>query len=303
MLDAFSRESGISSKGALSLVLVITRNAKSKTPPFEETDFVTPQGGQVAGLGRGAVQKILSDYGIKRVLAEEGGRTSRGSLGRMRKYVELLNSLSNEGILDLDKIESWWISRIRMYFASKPLRIRADSARSLRSIVQSLMDAAVERQEECPGMMVAGAVIQHLVGAKLAIALPDQHIEHHGFSVADAPSQRPGDFLIADTAVHVTTAPTESLMHKCARNLEQDLRPLVITTEIGVTVAHALAKNLHIEDRIDILSVEQFLITNVYEWCGFDQSRRPVSMSDLIDRYNEIIGTCETDPSLRIVFG
>ena len=37
------------------------------------------------------IQRILADHGITRVLAEEGGRTSRGSVGLMQKYVEFLN--------------------------------------------------------------------------------------------------------------------------------------------------------------------------------------------------------------------
>jgi hypothetical protein len=36
-----------------------------------------------------------------------------------------------------------------------------------------LIEAAFARQRECPGTMIAGAVIQHLVGAELEIALPE----------------------------------------------------------------------------------------------------------------------------------
>lgn len=39
--------------------------------------------GQVLGLGVSAVQAILSDYGINKVLAAEGGRTSRGSINNI----------------------------------------------------------------------------------------------------------------------------------------------------------------------------------------------------------------------------
>jgi hypothetical protein len=41
-----------------------------------------------------------------------------------------------------------------------------------------------------------GAILQHLVGAKLDVVLGNGKITHHGFSVADQPSERKGDFYI-----------------------------------------------------------------------------------------------------------
>ena len=104
-LRAFANEHKINSKGALSVVLVITRTAVGMAPPFKEEDFLTPKGGQVAGLGGPAVQAILADYGIVRILAEEGGRTSRGSIHIMRAYIEFLNHLSKKGLLPFSSIE------------------------------------------------------------------------------------------------------------------------------------------------------------------------------------------------------
>lgn len=299
-LAAFAEQYEIKGKGPLSVVLVITRNAKSKKPPFSADDFLTEQGGQVAGLGRSAVQAILEDYGISRILAEEGGRTSRGSIRRMQNYVDILNSLANDDMLDFSVIEAWWIERAKEFFASMPLKFKLDPSKSLRRTVGELIETAFKRQEECPGTMTAGAVMQHLVGAKLQIALPNFKMEHNGFSVADAPSGRKGDFLVCDSAIHVTTAPTEALIRKCRENLDKSLRPIIITTESGVGGARALAKNAEIEDRIDILEIEQFVATNVYEWSGFAANKRPVSINELINVYNAVIDACETDPSLRI---
>ena len=214
-LAKFEAEHKINTKGPLCVALVVTRSASKQTPPYTPDHFLTPQGGQVAGLGRRAVQTILADHGISRVLAEEGGRTSRGSIRRMRDYIELLNSIHDDGLLDFEAIEHWWIGRVRAYFASRPFRLKVDPSRSLRSIIAELIEAAFARQRECPGTMVAGAVMQHLVGAKLELALPEGVIEHKGFAVTDAPGRRKGDFLIGDTAIHVTTAPSEALIRKC----------------------------------------------------------------------------------------
>ena len=302
-LAAFADEHGVNTKGPLSVMLVLTRSAASKTPPYKDKDFLSPKGGQVAGLGRSAVQAILADYGISRILAEEGGRTSRGSIQRMKYYVRLLNWLAEENMLDFKKIEAWWIDRVQKFFTSQPFRLKIDPSKSLRRIVGELIEAAFARQEECPGTMIAGAVMQHLVGAKLQVAMPKIKIEHKGFSVADAPGGRKGDFLVGDTAIHVTTAPTEALIRKCRDNLSKSIRPVIITTDSGAGGAHALARNAEIADRIDILEIEQFVTTNVYEWSGFTQANRPPKITELIEEYNTIVDSCETDPSLKIAIG
>jgi hypothetical protein len=302
-LAEFSSQHKINGKGPLSVVLVVTRKLSEQVPPFSADNFLAPQGGQVAGLGRGAVQAILADHGIDRVLAEEGGRTSRGSIQKMRVYVEFLNELAQKKLLDFASIEQWWINRVKEFFRSKPFGLKADSSKSIRSIVADLIEAAFARQRECPGVMVAGAVIQHLVGAKIETALPNAKIEHKGFSVADAPAGRKGDFLIGDTAIHVTTAPSDALIRKCCDNLAQNLRPLIITTQIGVGGALACAKNANVAERIDIIEIEQFIATNVYEWTAFQQSKRSVTVRQLVETYNRIIDECETDPSLKIAIG
>ena len=302
-LKAFSSRFRINGKGSLSVLLVVTRKANAQIPPFSADNFLTPQGGEVAGLERGAVQAILADHGISRILAEEGGRTSRGSILKMRAYVGFLNELAQEKLLDFASIENWWICRVREFFSSKPFSLKVDSSKSIRSIVSDLIEAAFARQRECPGVMVAGAVMQHLVGAKIATALPDAKIKHEGFSVADAPSGRKGDFLIGDTAIHVTTAPTEALIRKCRDNLAQNLRPLVITTQNGMGWAVALAKDANIADCFDILEIEQFVTANIYKWSAFQQTKRSVSVRQLVEAYNRIIDQCETDPSLKIAMG
>ncbi len=299
-LSNFTSHEKIEGKGPLCVVLVITRKASGQTPPFSADNFLAPKGGQVAGLSKAAVQAILADYGIDKVLAEEGGRTSRGSIQKMRAYLNFLNELAEGNLLDFTTIERWWISRIKDFFSSRPFHLRIDSSKSIRSIVSDLIEAAFARQKECSGIMVAGAVMQHLVGAKIETALPDAKVVHVGFSVADAPSGRKGDFLIGDTAIHVTTAPTEALIRKCCDNLAQSIKPLIITTQSGAGGAIALAKNADVAERIDVIEIEQFIATNVYEWTAFQQTKRTVSFRQMIEAYNRIIDRCETDPSLKI---
>ena len=96
ILKEFSLENKMNGNGPLYVALVVTRHAKIMGLPLNPDDLVTDGGGQVTGLGKGTVQSILNEHGIDRVLAEEGGRTSRGSIGIMRKYVRLAEGLAEQ---------------------------------------------------------------------------------------------------------------------------------------------------------------------------------------------------------------
>lgn len=300
-LEAFDAAHVGPSKGSLSLVLILTRNADGRFFPLEAEAFVTRKGGQVVGLGGGAVRRILADHGIPRVLSSEGGRTSRGNMERMEAYVGLLNRLHAEGALDLAEAERFWVEKVRAYFDALPFLFRLDAARSLRASVADLLAQAVARQREVRGTMYAGAVMQHLVGAVLDL-VAEGAVVHHGASVADAPSSRSGDFLIGGVAIHVTTAPGDPLVQKCIGNLNGGLRPVIVTTEDGVGGAKAFARQAGVDERIDILEIEQFLTAKIYEASGFQQAALAATIGGLVGRYNAIVARCESDPSLRIEF-
>ena len=105
--------------------------------------------------------------------------------------------------------------------------------------------------------------------------------------------------------LHVTGGVVQSAIffELHVENIEEGLRPLVVTTESGVGGIMALAQNADIASRIDILEIGQFLTINVYEWIGFRNQDRTLSLEKLIAAYNTIIEQCETDPSLRIALG
>ncbi|MDF1756519.1 MAG: DUF4928 family protein [Verrucomicrobiales bacterium] len=294
-----SKHDFLSGKGSLCVALVVTRIAVEKGLPLDPDSLLTKAKGQVRGLGRSGVQKILKDYGITKTLAAEGGRTSRGSIENMQEYVKFLNQI--EDFADLNIVESWWIERVRDYFNASPLKLKVDSGTSLRSCVRSVFTEAVKRQSESHGSTIVGAVMQHLVGAKLSVLYPDNEIENNGYSVADAPTNRPGDFLIGDCSIHVTTAPSPALIEKCQNNINQGLSPLVISSKEGAGMAENLASNHGLEKRIDVLDIEQFLVANLFEWTGFQGQARKESFQNLISKYNQIVSECETNPSLQIM--
>jgi hypothetical protein len=65
-------------------------------------------------------------------------------------------------------------------------------------------------------------------------------------------------------------------------------------------VAEGLAANVGLGDRIDIFEIEQFVALNLYELGKFGAAGRKTAVTDLVDRYNEIVDEFETDPSLKI---
>lgn len=301
-LEAFNRAKKFGRKGPLCVALVITQHARKMGLPLDPGDLLTDKGGQVLGLGKAAVQSVLKRHDIDRVLASEGGRTSRGSIDNMRAYVALLNDLHRQGLADLDAIEGFWIEQVHAFFAGKPFKVKLDGSRSLRVLVRDVLIQAEERQKNAPGMQFMGAVLQHLVGAKLDCALGAGQVDHNSFSTSDAQSGRAGDFFIGDVALHVTTSPGEGVVQRCKENLDDGHRPIIVTTARGLTAAEVLCENAGIGERVDVFEVEQFVALNLYELGRFAAEGRRVAVNDLVNRYNEIVEDVETDPSLMIDF-
>lgn len=299
-LQSFTREKNFRGKGPLCVALVITQHAKTMGLPLDASALVTERGGQVLGLGKSAVQSVLNRHGITRVLASEGGRTSRGSLDNMREYVALLNSLAAKAPVDLEVVERFWIDRVHEFFSAKPFKIKLDASKSLRAVVRDVLAQAEERQRATPGMYYAGAVLQHLVGAKLDVAMGKGQFEHNSFSTADAPSGRAGDFMIGDVAIHVTTSPSEAVIAKCSDNINAGLRPILVTLQRRLQMAEGLADNAGIGDRVDVFEIEQFIALNLYELGKFAATGQQTAVRDVVTRYNEIVDEYETDPSLKI---
>lgn len=296
-----SKQRKFLNKGGLCVGLVVTRTAQEKGLPLDPHKLRTGEGGQVAGLGKVAVQGILAEYGIAKVLAEEGGRTSRGSLGLMEAYVAALNAFHAEsGPPDLDEAMGWWIGKVRLHFAGEGPNFHYDIGKSVAANLADLFAQASEIQKHSGGAHFVGAMLQHLVGAKLDIVLGRGVVAHHGFSVADHSTDRQADFEVGGVAIHVTAHPTEALVRKAAKNLQAGLKPLIVTFAEGVEGAAYLLKNTAWKDRVDIIDATQFLTANVYERSLFDAGGCRETLRGILDRYNEIVEIHETDPVLRV---
>jgi Domain of unknown function (DUF4928) len=297
-LAAFAKERRFRGKGPLSVALHVTRYAIEHGLPLSPDVLVAKKKTQVKGLGMASVQAILSDHGIERIFAKEAGRTSRGSVENMREYVAFLNALKSP--VNLRAVEAFWITKVKEFFAGKPFKFRIDASLSLRAAVKDILAQARHRQLESAGQRFEGAMLQHLVGAKLDIVLGEGVVTHHPVAEADAAEARAGDFTPGDTVIHVTTHPSEALMARCRENLDTGLRPMLITLAGRAAAADGLADVAGIADRLEIVEIEQFLATNVHEWAAFKRQNHRLKVEALFARYNALVDLHEHDPSLRI---
>lgn len=301
-LRAFQAENNIVTKGTLSLVVQFTRMVRKEEFPLNPDDYQTSSKGQVAGLSGANLKRILKEHGITQTLASEGGRTSRGNIGLMIKYVEFLNSWNEVEPIDFSIVEKFWIEQVRAYFRNKPLVLMADTSRTIGANLDDLFEQAKRRQSESPGSQYVGTVLQHLVAAKLSLILPEDSFELHAASVADAPTSRSGDFVINNIIIHCTTAPGAPLIEKCRANLRDACHPIIITIFDRVRTALDLASDAGLGGRVEVWDIQQFLSSNIYERSRFDETKRNSTLADIINKYNEIILEKENDPRLCIKF-
>lgn len=300
-LYTFYKTNKFNKTGKLSVALVMTRTAKAQGLPLNPADLLSDGGGQVQGLGGAAIKAILADHGITKVLSSEGGRTSRGSIGHMRDYVGFLNDCEAQSPVDLDVVEAFWISRVRDFFAGQPFKASSDVTNGVTIAFENLFRQAEKRRQAGDGMQVVGALMQHLVGAKLDCALGQGQIQHYSFSTSDTQTGRKGDFEAGgELAIHVTTTPSRNVLVRCEQNLQSNYRPILITLAGKVDNAKTYAEELEISDRIEIFAVEQFLAHNAYEIGLRAGGGQLAGLTAIINRYNEIVDMFETDPSLKI---
>lgn len=301
-LRLFQSENNIVTKGPLSVVVQFTRMVRAKEFPLDPSDFKTEKEGQVAGLGGGNLKKILRDHGITQQLSSEGGRTSRGSMGLMIKYVDFLNTWNAEEPVNFDEIEAFWAEQVREYFRNQPFVLTADASKTVGANLDELFEQARKRQKQNPGTQYLGTVLQHLVAAKLCLILPEGSFEIHGASVADAPTARSGDFVINKTIIHCTTSVGDLLINKCKVNIANGFRPVIITIFERVQTALNQIEDAGLSGRIEVWDIQQFLSSNIHEHSLFDEGKQNATLGTIIENYNQIVHEKETDPSLRIEF-
>jgi len=141
---------------------------------------------------------------------------------------------------------------------------------------------------------------QLLVGAILERRFAGKIIEYHPSHAGDKQTAREGDFSIASIVYHVTATPTRSVIQKCAANTQAGKLPVLLTTTEQIGRAKALAQDEGVENNVVILSIEDFVGTNIIELATEEEKSLFEILQEIVAIYNRRLREVETDLSLQI---
>ncbi len=284
-------------KGVISASLaVLDRLREDYTLSLDE--HTTPGNGQVRTSGE-AVKEVLAKFGETRHYTSEGGRTNRGSLSAVKSMLRSLAPAELETLSEEDRdaaleaCQAFLVERVREYHNRQRLTITYTQSASTWHLVKSILDTADETGK-------GGPVAQHLVGAKLQLRFPDLEVMNEGYQTADQQTQRPGDFLLGDTAFHVTVAPMNALYDKCGRNAAEGYKVYILVPDRRLQGARQNIELAGLADRVTVESLESFISQNVEELSGFTANSRKIRLVELLELYNHRVNAVEYDKSLMI---
>jgi len=291
------KTAGFPPKGAIAGALVILGRLQ-KDFDLKLSNHLATGGAQIRGAGRAALKKILADFGEERPFLSEGGRTNRGLPGQVR---DLLANLGELGIAQfpadprgdvLRTMQSWLVERVREFHQRQRIRISFDPAKTTAQLVKELLGEAKQNRKD-------GPLAQHLVGAKLQLRYPDLQIENNSYSTADLQLGRAGDFLVGDTAFHVTVAPMPPVYERCQHNLQRGIRPYLLVPDEKVVGAAQNCETMA-PGKVTVLSIETFVAANVDEISQFSSDALRREIRSLLRIYNDRVDAAERDKSFLI---
>ena len=236
--------------------------------PLKRSDYVTP-GNQVRTSGT-LIQSIIHRFSEERRFTREGGRTTRATVPAADGLVAGLNNVETLASLSdiqrgqvIDELQGWLVERVRDYLDMQAIELEVNLSKPSPQIVADILLAAEYK---------AGAVAQHIVGAKLSVRFPDLEIDNFSYTTADQQLGRQGDFVIGDTVFHVTVSPMPPVLKKCEENLRNGYRSLLLVPDSRLQAARQMADAINIHDRVGIVAIESFVGHNIEELGEFGQN-------------------------------
>ena len=133
----------------------------------------------------------------------------------------------------------------------------------------------------------------------MQLRFPEIEVSNEGGSTADMQTQRPGDFLVGDTAFHVTVAPMLPVYEKCKYNISQGYKPFILVPDSKLIGARQIAEQVSLQ-QIGVESIESFVSQNINEISSFNKKDLTSSFKKLVTIYNHRVNEVETDKSLMI---
>lgn len=284
-------------RGTIAAALVVLDRLKEK---FDLKLDSHRAGGksQIKGVGSAAVARILAEFGETRPFLKEGGRTNRGGPGDISKMLEALKTAGLQQTAPVERIrvitelQRSLVEKVREFHSRERLKVVHDPSRSTWQSIHDLLSLARENGKE-------GPVAQYLVGAKLQLRFPDTEVTNRSYSTADDQLGRPGDFLVGDTAFHVTVAPMSAVYERCKRNIEDGLRVYLLVPDRSLVGARQNAEAVT-PGKITVESLESFVGHNVEELSTFSKKSLIDGFRRLLEMYNQRVDAVENDKSMLI---
>ena len=311
---------GLPIKGRLYGALVVLSNLKESdaksvwsyinTQGVTSTDKGTHFGDRsIKGHTSNKIKLALSKLGKPELIPNSGGEAGRTSTGTKRAglgIIEIVNSFTRRGedhssILAIgeqvvDLLNGFVVEQLLKHAEIGGIEISYVQSETIGAYVSKLINYPVSKP---------GAVLQHLVGAKLEMryrSQPEINIAHHSSATADLQTNRLGDFDIGNSVIHVTKSPTVDHFQKAYQNAKSGRTVYVLIPEnkLGMTAATVDIDSSY-KSKVNVYSIEQFITQNIDELSLFRKEISLVSLLDMLKIYNQLVQEYENDNSLKIV--
>jgi len=139
---------------------------------LDEVYFKTDSEGQVRGLTKSAIAKILAKFGENRALASEEGRTNRGNIKVLSNLLKTINLMDMVALSQTERnavfecCQKFLVKCVKEYHERALIKMTYSPTKSTWENIHALLQRAKENQKD-------GPVAQYLVGAKLQCRFPD----------------------------------------------------------------------------------------------------------------------------------
>lgn len=255
------------------------------------------------------LSSVLRSHGREYLIPpSDGGESGRTSGATKRAGLDLIKlvrtalenapegELERQGNLLVSYLYEKIFSLLDRYYLLGGIDIPFNASESISTYISKLLEAHRTN---------AGALLQHLVGAKLELRFQGQPvtIAHHSSATADVQTGRLGDFEIGSTVFHVTKRANDGHYRKAKQNADNGRKVYLLTPENVLLGTKNFAEQScqGFSKKVNIFSVEQFLVQNLDELAVFERDNALRQLKILLEKYNELITRYENDQSLKIV--
>ncbi len=282
------------SRNTIAVGMVVLDKVKQGCP-LEPADLFSG-GGELKG-SRSGLSAVLQRYGLPVRFLKEA--TTRQARQDARALVESLdygkplmhldvtsrNRQLDEGLALLTALARKWLSK-------QPIKVACDRNQSPALWIRLILEKAQGRS--------GGVVEQHLVGAKLQRRHPEITVPNHPGHAADAQTGRSGDFPLHALSYHVTATDGKGTIERCQENVQSGVHPVLLLPKRFVEKALVYAEVAGIQERISVLSIEDFITQNIIEMSTQGNQDFFATLKEIIEEYNRRLEQVETDMSLKI---